>query len=93
MSSRPDEVLAAIDAAVEDWELGPDAARWRPDAGMASQVADFARAMGMPVSPWQEHFLEFVYDMPGAGQMTAAYRRPPMHPPLRMSQQVPATGC
>lgn len=32
MSTDPDRTLAAIDAAVEAWERGPDAYRWEPDA-------------------------------------------------------------
>ena len=27
----PDRTLQRIDAAVDDWERGPDAARWRPE--------------------------------------------------------------
>jgi len=30
VSSSTDAVLAAIDGAVQDWERGPDAARWHP---------------------------------------------------------------
>ena len=29
---EPPDVLARIDSAIEDWELGADAARWNPDA-------------------------------------------------------------
>jgi hypothetical protein len=29
----PDDVLGRIDAALEDWERGPDAARWHADGG------------------------------------------------------------
>lgn len=91
MSSRTDEVLAVRSAAVEDWELGPDAARWRPDAGMAGQVADFARAAGMPVYPWQERVLEWFYDDTAQAAGIAPYgvRRGPL---VRTWQLVPAAG-
>jgi hypothetical protein len=62
VTSRTAEVLAAIDAAVEDWESGPDAARWHPDVDLGGHVADFARRAGIPVWPWQERALAFVYD-------------------------------
>lgn len=44
MSETCDETLAHIDAAIEDWEMGPDAASWRADGSHEHDPAWWTRA-------------------------------------------------
>lgn len=62
-----DGVLEAIDGALRDLATSPDAMRWTPEPAAAQpevthRVVELARECGFTLLPWQEQWLERVYN-------------------------------
>lgn len=54
MSDRQNDVLAAIDGALDDWTVSGDAMRWQPPGVERQTILD---AAGVELADWQRNFL------------------------------------
>lgn len=72
-----DATLSAIDGTLQDWEHGPDAARWQADGDGPDQLADTVPLVSAPVSvSIRIDVAPFLEQMAKVGEALAAFGRP-----------------